>query len=402
MNKAHPFASLAILLLAALAVAAPPPLSVNVGSRGSIDSIRLGSRDIVKAGPSFVGGTISLAAAGDGTAASLFAGPVSEILTARVDQVTSAPDGTSFRVRGTYVGARHQVPFTQSLTIDPARGMIDVQTETDFSKLDPSVVVASQELRLSLVIGTNEHERMFGFGGTGRAELFRMDMNDISRVRAQSISAPRGHWPAWDLGGVLYVGDSYTIWKANHADTPAYPLEQGTNGPGWADYSERDGGLTVVVPDPVHSAPWSAVIDVRAGVLTISPVPASQMPAGGRELGVRRFRFQLLPHDGSWPATVPCELPVATYEALLAKIPDPLLLAGVGTADRAAILRRERLQPSVILRLLYRGDAWRMADLMKSIGRPCPRNQPWDKWEAAAQLYLAALRTNGMPAAVNK
>jgi len=405
MKRAMHLVALACMVSAGASLAdetqRPAAVSLDLGSHGFIDIIRLGSRELVKAEKDFVGASVALTPAGDGTAGSLFTNAAAEILAAHIDGIQASADGTVFTVRGSYAGTRHRVPFGRTLTVDAANQTIEVEEATDFSQLDPAVLVSRYVLRLPLACGTNEHDRMFGFGGARRAELFRMDMNDIAR-RDQNISAPRGHWPYWDIGGVQYVADSYQIWKANHADTPAYPLEEGTNGPGWADYSERDAGLTVAVTAPVQSAPWSITINARAGVVSIAPFPPSQMPAAGRSLGVRRFHFRLLAHEGSWPATAPCELPFPTYEAFLASIPYYQLAWAVGTSDIPTVIRRERVQPSVILRLLYRGDAWQMTGRMKTIGINRPRYQSWEQWEADAHLYLAYLRTNGLPRTTTK
>jgi hypothetical protein len=187
----------------------------------------------------------------------------------------------------------------------------------------------------------------------------------------------------------------------------AYPLEQGPapgNAPGWADYSELDWGLTAKVAEPDTAAPWAITIDARQGVFALLPRPGSQLPITGKGYGRRRFSVELVLHDTSWPATVPCELEFALYDQLLQNIsheggkPTPWLLEWpVGTADIPTIIRRERIQPSVILRTLYRGDAYRMQGRMKSIGKTVPRQQPMEKWERDAREYLDYLRQHGLP-----
>jgi len=234
--------------------------------------------------------------------------------------------------------------------------------------------------------------------------MFRMDMNDIHRGGKQLISAPRGHWPYWDIGGVLQLAGSYRIWKANHADTPAYPVDEGTGAPGWADYSELDWGLTVVVDKPAARSPWAIEIDARKGVLSISPRPASQVPASARALGKRTFGFRLVLHETSWPATRPCELSFALYRKLLEDMAtgsrgkSPWVLYGpTGTADVEAIIHRERIQPSAMLRTLYRGDAWQMQARVRAVGISTPRNQPMAEWDRCSQQYLEHLRVHGLP-----
>ena len=131
-------------------------------------------------------------------------------------------------------------------------------------------------------------------------------------------------------------------------------------------------------------------------MLTLEPWPVGQ-PAFAHSEPRRHFAAELLPHETSWPAAAPCELDFATYRALLADIGD-YIHSAVGTSDAEAIMFRERLQPSTVLRLLYRGDAWRMGGRMAAAGIQVPRNQPMDKWEEVAAKYLDYIRANGVPA----
>jgi hypothetical protein len=58
--------------------------------------------------------------------------------------------------------------------------------------------------------------------------------------------------------------------------------------------------------------------------------------------------------------------------------------------DRVIIM--ERVQPSVVLRLLYRGDAWIMQGLVRQVlGRERPRNQPLEAWDQDARDLIAKL-----------
>jgi hypothetical protein len=55
-----------------------------------------------------------------------------------------------------------------------------------------------------------------------------------------------------------------------------------------------------------------------------------------------------------------------------------------------------------VLRALYRGDAWRMQALMKSIGKDVPRNQPMKNWEQDAKEFLEYVTSKGLPKAQAK
>ena len=379
-------------------------VTVSKGGSGFIDSIRFQGRrrEIVKAKAGFVGASVALAPAGRGAAESLFAHEAPTTLPAVITDIRVEKD--SIVVRGSYASGELRIPFTRRIEVVGAQDTIAVREEADFRTLEPKQTIAKYSLDLPLVLDEDPHLRMFAFGGAHRAELFRMDMNDINRGGKQLISAPRGHWPYWDVAGVLQLAGSYRIWKANHADTLAYPIEEGSGAPGWADYSQPQWGITAVVENPTKAAPWAITIDARKGVFSLAPHPASQMPAAGKDYGKRVFAFQLILHQTSWPATIRCELDFALYEVLLKDIirgrdrPQPYVLYGpIGTADIDTIIHRERIQPSVILRTLYRGDAWRMRGRMKTIGRDGPRNQPMAKWEQEAKAYLDYIRRNGLP-----
>lgn len=372
---------------------------VNPEGSGFIDAIRFAGREVVKAPAGLAGGSVTLTLAGKGTLESLFPHRTSRLLTAALNDVQGT--GDLLAVQGVYTDGQQRIPFSRQIHLE--KDTLTVQETVDFNGLDPRYVVASYSLDLALVLTEDPHERMFAFGCAHRAELFRMDMNDLQRSD-QLISAPRGHWPYWDLGGVLQLADSYQVWRANHADTMAYPLDEGRGAPGWADYSEPDWGLTAVVEKAAEVAPWAIRIDARQGVFSLAPYPASQMPVAGQDLGRHTFQFQLILHETSWPATYPCELELELYRKLLETLKgsgekaQPWVLAGlVGTADIPTIIQRERIQPSVILRTLYRGDAWRMRALMQTIGKDGPRHQPLEQWEQEAKEYLDHIRRNGLP-----
>ncbi|HUS90873.1 MAG TPA: hypothetical protein VM695_03445 [Phycisphaerae bacterium] len=368
---------------------------------GLIDSLRYKGREVLRAEKGLVAAAVTLAPAGDGTAESLLAHRAGEMLAAAVEDVRA--DANVLTVKGAYADGPLRVPFTRRIALDGGQRTVHVTEEADFGGLGERAV-AKHALSLPLAVCKDPHLRMLAFGGAGRAEMFRMDMNDVNRGGQQLISAPRGHRPYWDIGGVQQLAGSYRIWKANHADTPAYPVDEGAGSPGWADYSEPDWGLTVVVDGPARRAPWSVEIDARKGLLTVAPHPASQLPTAAKALGKRSFGFRLVLHDTSWPATHPCELELSLYRALLkdmatgSRAPSPWVLSTpVGTADIDTIIVRERIQPSVMLRTLYRGDAWQMQGRMKTIGLQTPRNQPLAAWDACARQYLEHIRKHGLP-----
>lgn len=363
---------------------------------GFVDEMTFRDRVILRAEPGFGGAEIHLTPAPTNlSAASVFARAPTRVLRPRLAR-TETREG-ALTVEGQYTdGAGVALEFHRRFSLERDGRTVRMEETVGFDRLPTAWHVCRYVLRLPLVTTNDPHWRLFGFGCEGRAELFRMDMNDLPR-RNQLISAPRAHWPYWDLGGVVQWPGSYRVWKANHADTPAYPLQEGRGAPGWADYSERDWGLTVNLESPMATAPWSVTIDARAGVVLIEPWPALQPPVSGPVLGRRRVGATWIAHDTSWPATIPCELDFATYRALLLDIGD-FLDSQIGTSDPETIMFKERIQPSTILRLLYRGDAWRMQGRLKAVGIEVPRVQPFEKWEADAQRYLDILRERGLPA----
>lgn len=336
-------------------------------------------------------GRVVLVPAGKGTAESLFANARPIVLEEKA---------------GAYSNGAISVPFTRK--IEPVGASALVTETADFSALPKEYAVAEYALVLPLVVAKDEHDRMFAFGAEGRVEMFRMDMNDVDH-RAQSISDNRGFQPYWDIGRVLQLPTGFVISRANHADTPAYPVDGGKGAPGWADYSEMDHGVTVAVKDPAKSAPWALMIDARKGEFVISPRPADQPPISGADYGKREFAFEITTHAGSWPAAHPCELPADTYLKLLAWLDRANHLGnacgniGVTPAkDKDTLYRnialRNRVQPSVLLRIFYRADAWRMSQIATQLlGRSVSRNQTLDAWEKIAQEVLEKLRKDGVP-----
>jgi len=394
-----------LLLLASLASSAEVVVTTVKDGCGLIDALRFGQRPALRATAGFHGATVTVAPAGDGTIASLFARSETATLHAKLDSVEGA---NPIVVRGAYTDGALRIPFTRTLTVKGQA--VTAQEETDFSALPAAHVVAAHALRLPLVVCESEHDRLLAFGGANRAEMFRMDMND-ERRKNQLLSDNRAFQPYWDIGGLTQTAaPAYRIWRANHADTMAYPVEAGEGTPGWADYSEPDWGLTVHTAD---TRALSIVIDARAGVLTVSPLPPEGMPQAGADLGRRAFAFTLALHEKSWPTTYPCELDYARYKKLLALLnPEgrythlDYLCGALGLMTKEGpkspaeldalarrIVLRERVQPSTLLRLLYRGDGWRMSGIVRSVlGRTVPRNQPLHTWNTLAADVLDTLR----------
>jgi hypothetical protein len=155
------------------------------------------------------------------------------------------------------------------------------------------------------------------------------------------------------------------------------------------------------VDSPAATAPWAMTIDAREGTFSIEPWPSSQPAVPGATLGRRTFAGEMRLHAGSWPATVPCELDFRTYRSLIDDL-DCYVDSLIGTKDPDAIMYRERLQPSTLLRLTYRNDAWRMAGRVAKVGIVATRSQSMEKWETDARRYLDIIRTNGVPARAKK
>ena len=135
-------------------------------------------------------------------------------------------------------------------------------------------------------------------------------------------------------------------------------------------------------------------------MLTIAPHPASQPAVSGQAYGKRKFTFTLSLHEASWPTEYPCELDLKVYERLLKDlIPQNRSSFAylLGTNNVQAIIHKERIQPSIALRALYRGDGYRMQRLLRRIGRNVPREQTLAKWEKDAKYFLNWVRTNGVP-----
>ena len=392
-------------------------LAVRRDGCGLIDAVVFKGRPIVRAAKGFAGASITLAPAGSGSIDSLFPHRAATTLRATVAEL--AVQENTLTISGAYSDGKTTLPFTRTLRLSADGRTLTVREETDFSRLPGGLLVVEHALALPLVVCKDEHDRMLAFGGARRAELWRMDMND-ERRRNQLISCSRAFRPYWDIGGVLQLHGAYRIWRANHANTMAYPIEDGRGAPGWADYSEPDWGITAAVVEPSAFTPWAIQIDARKGILTIAPHPASQMPVAGPDRGKRFFAFTLTFHETSWPAALPCELSLARYRELLAYLNQggrfthldyacnrigvmapggPKTPAQLDDVFRRLVLK-ERVQPSVVLRLYYRGDAWRMSGLVQAVlGKRVPRDAPLATWEPVAKAFLDKVRAGGLPRA---
>lgn len=394
----------AMLMASGAMAQQPAALEYSVKPEGGrlFDQLTYRGRPILRAADAKPGGVIRLSRAGDGSLDSLFRHDAVLELSPSVDSVTNEADAV--RVVGKYTAGAVAIPFTRTIK-RVGNVAISVVEETDFRQLEAAYRVASHQLRLPVSMHAEEHQRMLAFAGTHRVELFRMNMNDVSR-REFNISDNRGFIPYWDIGGVLQLPTGYTVWKANHADTMAYPVESGDTAPGWADYSEDDWGVSVQVIDPRAVAPWSVMIDARAGDLSIYPYPPSQPARAGTELGLRKIQFQLHFHESSWPVFYPCELEPSTYLELLAylqKKGEPQVTGALSTKDLPKGMVRERVQPSIVLRAMYRGDDWRMGSILKDIGEPdFKRGGPMEEREARANRFLDWVKANGVPTTAPK
>ena len=390
-------------------------VTASEGGSGLVDAVSFKGREVLKAQAGVPGATVSLVPGG--TPGSLLGNTLSATLAAVLTSVTVEPG--RLLERGAYTDGRMSIPFSREITLASDSSAITVREATDFGALPGDFMVAEHRLALGLVVCADEHLRMLALGGAHRAELFRMDMNDVTHDQ-QYISAPRGHQPYWDIGAVLQQPEGYQLWKANHADTSAYPLEGGEGAPGWADYSELDWGITAQVTDPAKSAPWQMLIDARKGLFVIQPHPPSELPASGPALGRRKFTFTLTLHESSWPVAYPCELDLELYKRFLDWLNTPnarwtplniVMNWGIGDAiadgtrtpeEMEDVYRRmifkERVQPSVLLRLLYRGDAYIMQGYMRDVvGKSTPRNQPMEEWEKCAKEFFDKIKRDGFP-----
>jgi hypothetical protein len=390
---------------------------VTATERGSglLDAMSFKGRGVLKAEPGFPCATISLVQTG--TPDAVPGNTLSATLNAELTSIAEEPG--RLVERGVYTDGKVRVPFSREIALSSESNAITVREVTDFAAVPAGMMVAEHRLALPPVVCADEHLRMLALGGARRAELFRMDMNDVTHNQ-QYISAPRGHQPYWDIGAVLQEPEGYQLWKANHADTPVYPLEDGEGAPGWADYSELDWGVTAQVIDPLKSAPWQMLIDAGKGLFVIQPYPPSELPASGSALGRRELAFTLTLHESSWPVTRPCELDFELYKRFLDWLNTPnarwtplniVVNWGIGDAipdgtrtpeEMEDVYRRvifkERMQPSVLLRLLYRGDAYLMQGYMRDVvGKSTPRNQSMDEWEKCAREFFDKIRRDGFP-----
>jgi len=381
-------------------------LAVEPGGCGLVDRLTWQGADLLAAPAGFVGASLTLAPAGDGTLDSLFGHRAAGELRARLTHVSA--EGGRLVVTGAYADAGVQVPFRRTITAAPDDPLLIVEEETDYSTVPEDRLVARHRLALPLMLPADEHERLLGFGGQTRAELFRMDQNDLKRTH-QNLSDNRAYWPYWDLGGLLQLPGGYTLWKANHADTLAMPLEEGRQSAGWADFSSLSAGLTLRLADPARAAPYALTVDARAGWMALDLWPAAASPVSGASLGRRTVRYLIMPHETSWPVPYRCELPRERYLEMLRWLDEKApgqqdshlsfyAAYSLGTGDIATIVDKERIQPSTVLRVFYADDAWRMGGLVKRIlGADVPRNQAQAQWELVARRMLEAIADKGVP-----
>lgn len=265
--------------------------------------------------------------------------------------------------------------------------------------LDAKYLVAGHQFVLPIKMTEDLHQRMFAFAGKHRVEMFRVDRNDVSR-RDLDSSDNRGFIPFWEVGGVLQLPTGYTVWKANHADTMAYPVVEGDAMPGRADSSEEDWGISVQVVDAQRVAPWAVTINAKAGTVAIAGHPSSQPPRAGADLGVRTFTIRLVLHESSWLAFHPCELDVKTYAQLFKNRHARRVgnvYSALATSDLHIGMVRERVQPSIVVRSMYGGDDRRRVNIMKHIGQTIARGRPMAEREASTKAFLDHVHQHGVP-----
>ena len=371
-------------------------------------------REFIKKRTGLVEGFVRIVPAGTGSVDSLFANKKVTTLKERIIRAAVEQKTGKLFLYGVYEGDGIGIRFVRVIHMSTKKSVFLIVEAVDFKVLPVKFAITEHSLVLPLEVAKDEHHRMFAFGGRERVEMFRMDMNDQHR-RTQYISDKRAFRPYWDIGGVLQLATGYQIWRANHADTRRYVVEEGKGAPGWADYSEIDCGITVKVEEPQKLAPWSMRIDARKGEFVISPKPPGGLPIAGKDYRTEKaFAFRLILHGTSWPALHPCELPPESYKKLLdylnsGKGHNHLRYVGgalgitVGKTKEEiyrAFIDTERVQPSVLLRPLYRGDAWRMSGVVKGLlGKSAPRRQPFEVWEKLTQEIFAKLRKDVAPEA---
>ncbi len=234
---------LAALLLSSFSCAEDP----EIGKPNA--NLKIDAGPLVKSVPGLFDGIVKLTPKGTGTIDSLFTNTATVELKAKVTGRWDDAEKNTFVFRGVYTDGKIEIPFRRVIT-PAANGNFDVSETADFTKLSGDYSVAEYSLVLGLNVTTNEHNRLLAFGGKGRAEMFRMDMNDRP-MRTLNLSDGRAFRPYWDIGGITALRRSFRIWKANHADTMAYPLEDKSGDDAyWADYSELDKGLRIEIERP--------------------------------------------------------------------------------------------------------------------------------------------------------
>jgi hypothetical protein len=421
------FRAFVILFFLSVLTASIPAVAVELRSEeavvrverdgcGLIDEIRFHDRPMVKVHDGLGSARITLADVPAADDEPLFPHSAGTVLRASIAEISEA--GGKLTVRGSYSDGKLSVPFTREMAWEE-KNTLAIRETADFRSLPDNRLAAGHELDLPLVLASDEHDRLMALGGTKRDELFRMDMNDQHR-RNQLISSSRAFWPSWDLGGLVQLPGSYEIWRANRADTMAYPIDAGRGAAGWADYSDPTAGITLAVPRPAEAAPFALTIDARQGLLTAAPLPKSQLPQSAKALGFCEFRFVLVLHPASWPARHPCELSPVRYREFLVWLNQgnrqrytylDYVCAAVGVeapegpktqeqfdAVCRAIIDKERIQPSVVLRVFYREDGWRMSGLAQLLlRREIPRTAPMAVWESLQKELIGRLSQGNLP-----
>jgi hypothetical protein len=232
-------------------------------------------------------------------------------------------------------------------------------------------LVSAVGLAVPLLAGEDPYLRKTTVG-SGNAQ------REMESWRANQRRRQRG-WPPWILGGLSVPSDNYYLtWKASRRDTPAMRMDEGTQCPGWLDYSQKLWGVTVIWKSIHKSAPAAIWMEADTGTLSIflHPPDALALPVTGSvKLAAR---IELAFHEGPHPTTVKRELTEAQYRRLLEAMDDEsrysFLAKALSTFNCLAAddLLRNNVQPSRVL-AMEGGANYRINALCRKLGIPYDR-----------------------------
>ena len=147
--------------------------------------------------------------------------------------------------------------------------------------LDGNDWLASAGLALPLAPEPDPLSRRTAAGGAHRDETWRLDQNDedTSEEWQRRVSDKKARWPLWRIGGLLVdAPHHYLIWKSNATTTPALPMDEGQNCPGWIRYATSTYTLQVQWHDIDQQAPAGMTIDGERGLLWLWLHPPAVRP----------------------------------------------------------------------------------------------------------------------------